>query len=278
VSEQNIQSGKLKVLLAGVSGWTGAPVARAILDSGDLELVGAVSRSCAGQDVGKVLGRDPVGLTVQTSVAEALAAASVDKVDVFIDYTSAVSVKANVLWALEQGISTVVGSSGLNADDFAEIEKLALCKGLAVIACGNFSITAALAKHFSLLAAKYLPHWEIIDYAHSHKMDSPSGTARELAEAMATVAANQIGVPVEKTVGAPEARGAQIAGSPVHSVRLPGFTLSFETLFGLPDERLSIRHDAGSGAGPYVEGTLLAVRKLPGRQGLTRGMDTLLFT
>jgi len=271
---------KLGVILAGVSGWAGGAVARAILGSNDMTLVGAVARSSAGQSVAKLLAVDNCSLTVSASCDDALAQARArgEGADVFIDYTSAHSVKANVLWALEQGLSTVVGSSGLSGADFDEIEKLAVLRNLAVIACGNFSITAALAKHFSLLAAKYLPHWEIIDYAHSHKIDSPSGTARELAEAMAEVAVNKLDVPVEKTVGAREARGAQIAGSPVHSVRLPGLTLSFETLFGLPDERLSIRHDAGSGAGPYVEGTLLAVRKLPGRRGLTRGMDTLLFT
>ena len=62
----------------------------------------------------------------------------------------------------------------------------------------------------------------------------------------------------------------------MHSLRLPGFVLSTEVLFGLPDERLSIRHDAGGSATPYVAGTLLAARAVTGRTGLTRGLDTLL--
>jgi 4-hydroxy-tetrahydrodipicolinate reductase len=77
--------------------------------------------------------------------------------------------------------------------------------------------------------------------------------------------------------GPPEARGAMVAGVPVHSVRLPSFSVSTEVIFALPDERLTIRHDAGSSAAPYVSGTLLAVRLVIGRVGLTRGLDTLLF-
>src|ERR1700726_4063302 len=70
-----------------------------------------------------------------------------------------------------------------------------------------------------------------------------------------------------------EARGATIEGTQVHSLRLPGYVIAFETIFGLPDERLSIRHDAGSGAGPYVSGTLLAARKVLEVSGLVRGLD-----
>jgi 4-hydroxy-tetrahydrodipicolinate reductase len=267
-------TGRIKILLAGVTGWTGEAVARAILDSVDLQLVGAVSRRSAGQDVGAALGRPAVGVQIAATVEEAMAA---QDTDVFIDYTSASSVKAHVLAALGQGISTVVGSSGLTASDFVEIEQLAKARSCGVIACGNFSITAALAKHFALIAAKHLPQWEIIDYAPGHKIDVPSGTVRELAEELAHIKANQLSLPLTQIIGPEEARGAQIEGTPVHSLRLPGFSLSFETIFGLPNERLSIRHDAGAGAEPYVEGTLLAVRRVGSLSGLIRGLDTLLL-
>jgi 4-hydroxy-tetrahydrodipicolinate reductase len=72
-------------------------------------------------------------------------------------------------------------------------------------------------------------------------------------------------------------RGATVAGTQVHSVRLPGIVLAFETIFGLPNERLTIRHDAGKGAEPYVNGTLLAVRRVMQVTGLVRGLDRLLF-
>jgi 4-hydroxy-tetrahydrodipicolinate reductase len=85
-------------------------------------------------------------------------------------------------------------------------------------------------------------------------------------------------VPVDQTGGLVAARGAAVAGTQVHSLRLPSFTVSTEVVFGLPDERLSIRHDAGSSAAPYVAGTLLAARAAPARSGLTRGLDTLLLS
>jgi 4-hydroxy-tetrahydrodipicolinate reductase len=147
-----------------------------------------------------------------------------------------------------------------------------------VVAAGNFSITAALAKHFALLAARYLPSWEIIDYASAAKIDAPSGTTRELAEELSKVAQSELAIPLEQIHGPKEARGATIGGTQVHSVRLPSYIIAFETIFGLPNERLTIRHDAGTGAEPYAAGTLLAVKKVMEVQGLIRGMDTLLFT
>ncbi len=185
--------------------------------------------------------------------------------------------KQRTLEALARGLRVVIGTSGLTAADYADIERTAIENGLGVIAAGNFSITAALAKHFALLAAKHLPSWEIIDYAHAGKVDAPSGTTRELAEALGEVGQNKLAVPMEKTHGEREARGATIAGTQVHSIRLPGIVLAFETIFGLPNERLTIRHDVGKGAEPYVNGTLLAVRRVMQLTGLVRGLDRLLF-
>jgi 4-hydroxy-tetrahydrodipicolinate reductase len=194
-----------------------------------------------------------------------------------VDFTSPDSVKRRTLEALAGGVRVVIGTSGLTAADYADIERTAAANRFGVIAVGNFSLTAALAKHFALLAAKHLPSREVIDNAHAEKPDAPSGTARELAEALGEVARNELAVPVERTHGDREARGASIGGTRVHSIRLPGIVLAFETIFGLPDERLTIRHDTGKGAEPYVNGTLLAVRRVTQVTGLVRGLDRLLF-
>ena len=263
----------VRVCVAGVTGWAGSAVTRKILESNDFELVGAVSRQKAGIDVGEALGRDRVGLNSVASLDEALAVPT----DVLIDYTSPDAVKTHIMKALDNDVRVVVGTSGLTASDFEEIERKAQELNLGVIAAGNFSITAALAKHFALMAAKFLPSWEIIDYASANKIDAPSGTTRELAEALAVVATNQLAVPIEQTYGQKEARGTTIEGTQVHSIRLPGYVIAFETIFGLPDERLSIRHDAGSSAEPYVVGTLLAASKVMDVRGLVRGLDQLLF-
>ena len=129
----------------------------------------------------------------------------------------------------------------------------------------------------ALLAARHLPQWEVIDYADAAKEDVPSGTARELAERLGDVRRPELGRPVEELHGPREARGASVGGTQVHSVRLPSFVVSTEVVFGLPGERLTIRHDAGESPEPYVAGTLLAVRRAPSLVGLTRGLDTLLL-
>jgi 4-hydroxy-tetrahydrodipicolinate reductase len=261
-----------QVCVAGATGWTGRPVAEAVLASDDLVLRSAVSRSAAGQDLGAAWGGDPLGVPVSGSVADAL-----EGVDVLVDYTSDEAVRDNTLAALEQGVAVVIGSSGLGADDFAEIDRVATQAGVGVVAAGNFSLTAAMAQAAALLVARHLPYREVIDYASAGKPDAPSGTARELAERLAEVRANTLDVVPAETRGAVEARGTTIGGTQVHSLRLPSFVVSTEVLFALPDERLSIRHDAGGTPTPYVGGTLLAVRAVSGRTGLTRGLDALLL-
>jgi len=126
------------------------------------------------------------------------------------------------------------------------------------------------------LAARILPHWEIIDYAHDDKIDAPSGTARELAERLSTVRQPTPTIPIDQTVGPREARGATVAGSQIHSLRLPGYVISAEIIFGMPDQRLSIRHDSGNSSVPYVDGALLAIRKVPTLVGVHRGLDAVL--
>jgi 4-hydroxy-tetrahydrodipicolinate reductase len=248
----------LRVVVAGVTGWTGSAVAAAVEASDDLELVGGVSRS------------DPASFS---SVAEALEAVTAD---VLVDYTHAEVVKANVLAALERGVGVVVGSSGLSGADYDEIDALARAKQVGAIAAGNFSLTAALLLRFAAEAARHLDAWEVIDYSSAAKQDAPSGTSRELAERLEGVRAPALDVPLEETHGAREARGATVAGTQVHSLRLPSFSVSTEVVFAAAGERLSLRHDAGDSAAPYVAGTLAAVRALPGRVGLTRGLDSLL--
>jgi 4-hydroxy-tetrahydrodipicolinate reductase len=263
----------IKVCVAGATGWVGQVLVREIVKSSEFTLSGAIARNCVGQDIGTVLGLEPAGVVVSGPLRQAL----LKPTDVVVDYTSLGSVKDRTLEALDRGVRVVIGTSGLTASDYREIDESARRKELGVIAAGNFSITAALAKHFALFAARYLPSWEIIDYAHAEKPDAPSGTTRELAEELASIARNRIDIPIAETRGEPQSRGATIAGTQVHSVRLPSFVIAFETLFGLPDERLTIRHDAGPGAMPYVAGTMLAIEKVITTHGLIRGLDRLLF-
>lgn len=172
----------LNICVAGATGWAGRAVAEGVLAAEDLTLTSAVSRSAAGQDLGDVCTGEPNRVRVHGSVEEALGG-----VDVLIDYTSHDAVRDNTMAAIARGTSVVIGSSGLRAADFAEIEEAALDEGVGVVAAGNFSLTAALAQAATLLAARHLPSWEIIDYASASKPDAPSGTTRELAERLAAI-------------------------------------------------------------------------------------------
>ena len=256
MSESQVK--KIKVCIAGSTGWVGRPLSEAVDAAPDLELVGGVSRS---------------GPATFSSVAEALDAKATD---VLVEYTSAAAVRENVRAALERGVHVVVGSSGLSGEDYAGIDALARERNVGVIAAGNFSLTAALVLRFATEAARHLDSWEVIDFASATKPDAPSGTARELAERLEAVRAPVIGVPLEEVLGPAGARGANVAGTQVHSLRLPSFSVSTEAVFAGEGEHLSIRHDAGESAAPYIGGTLLAIRTVPRRVGLTRGLDQLL--
>jgi len=196
--------------------------------------------------------------------------------DVFVEYTSPDSARPHVLAALDRGAHVVIGTSGLTDTDLAEIDARARERGRGVLAVGNFALTVVLLQRFAEIAAKLIPQWEIIDYAHDDKADAPSGTARELASRLAKVRAPHQTVPVDSTVGDRDARGATLGGTQVHSVRLPGFVISAEVIFGMPDQRLSIRHDSGSSARPYVDGALLAIRRVASLVGVHRGLDAVL--
>jgi 4-hydroxy-tetrahydrodipicolinate reductase len=262
----------IKVCIAGATGWVGKPLCVAVAKAEDMRLVGAVSRSHKGRRLGDVIGDSEVEVTVSGSVEEALDAST----DVLVDYTKADVVKENVMTAIGRGVHVVIGSSGLTDEDFVEINSAAVDNGVGVIAAGNFAITAVLLQRFACEAAKYLSHWEIIDYASDAKQDAPSGTVRELVFRLSEIGKPDSTHAVEETIGERESRGVTLNGMQIHSLRLPGYVIGVEAIFGAKDERLTIRHDAGSSAEPYIQGTLLAIRKVRERVGLIRGLDKIM--
>lgn len=263
----------IRVCLAGGTGWAGSAVARAISTLEDMTLVSAVSRTHAGKTLGDVLGDANLSCPVYATAEEALAA---HPCDVFFEFTKPDVAKQNVLSALTHGAHVVVGTSGLSDEDYADIASAAENARRGALAVGNFALTVVLLQKFSEIAAKFIPQWEIIDYASDAKKDSPSGTVRELANRLSKVRPSELTVPLEDTQGVKETRGARMTGSQVHSIRLPGYTISAEVIFGMPDQKLTIRHDSGSSAEPYVDGSLLAIRNVSSFVGLRRGLDSVL--
>jgi 4-hydroxy-tetrahydrodipicolinate reductase len=263
---------KIKVCIAGATGWAGSALTRAVYQSEDMVLSGAVSRSNKGKTIQDVLGIEGADTAISGSVDESLQTGC----DVMVEYTKPDVAKRNIFTALDAGVHVVVGTSGLTDADYALIHKQAEAKGLGVFAAGNFALTVVLLQKFARTAARYIPQWEIIDYADSRKEDVPSGTALELANQIGQIGESRLDIPTERLYGSKETRGARLNGSQVHSIRLPGYVIAVEAIFGMPDQKLVLRHEAGASAQPYVDGAMLAIRKVSTFAGLKRGLESIM--
>ena len=263
---------KIRICVAGATGWAGSALSKGIVEEPDLELVAAISRSNAGKVLGNVLHIQGLNAPIFGTVSEALQT----QPDVFVEYTKPDAAKFHVLSALRGGAHVVVGTSGLSDDDYQEIDEVAQQVRRGVLAVGNFALTAVLLQKFAEIAARYIPHWEIIDYAHSDKKDVPSGTVLQLANRLSQVRASQLDIPLDELQGPKESRGARLQGSQVHSVRLPGYVISVDAIFGMSDQKLILRHESGTSAEPYVNGALLAIRKVGTLVGIHRGLDRVM--
>jgi 4-hydroxy-tetrahydrodipicolinate reductase len=229
----------IRICVAGATGWAGSALSKGIVEAPDLELVAAISRSQAGKVLGDVFPIQGLNVPIFGTVSEALQT----QPDVFVEYTKPDAAKSHILSALKGGAHVVVGTSGLNDEDYQEISAAAQEARRGVLAVGNFALTAVLLQKFAEIAAKYIPHWEIIDYAHSDKRDAPSGTALQLANRLSKVRESQLDVPLNEVQGPQESRGVRLQGSQVHSIRLPGYVISVDAIFGMPDQKLILRHE-----------------------------------
>jgi len=263
---------KIRVCLAGATGWAGSALSRGVFNASEMDLVAAISRSHAGQTLGTALDLEGLKTPIFANVEDALKT----NPDVFVEFTMPEVARHNVMAALQNGAHVVIGTSGLSNETYQEINEVALKANRGVLAVGNFALTVVLLQKFAEIAAKYIPHWEIIDYASAGKKDVPSGTARELADRLSRIQESQLDVPLDEIDGPVETRGARLHGSQVHSVRLPGYIISIDTIFGMPDQKLILRHESGSSAEPYVNGALLAIREVGKLVGVHRGLDSVM--
>jgi len=246
---------KTRVCVAGATGWAGSELSKGIYGTDDMELVAAISRSHAGKTLGEVVGINGLDAPIFGTIEDAIKT----NPDVFVEFTKPDMAKHHVLSALRNGAHVVIGTSGLNNEDYEEINRVAQEVQRGVLAVGNFALTVVLLQKFAEIAAKFISHWEIIDYAHAGKKDAPSGTARELANRLSKIRSPELEVPLDQIVGIKESRGAQLQETQVHSIRLPGYLISVDAIFGMPDQKLILRHESGSSAEPYVGGALLAI-------------------
>jgi 4-hydroxy-tetrahydrodipicolinate reductase len=243
---------QIAVAVAGATGRVGREVVRALSGrEGSFRLVGALGLE-KGQDLGRALGWEPLGVTITGRIEEILA----NRPDVLIDFTSPELGARHLLAAVEAGVHPVVGTTSLDPALLTQAQALAAEKRLGGAVVPNFSLGAALLSRFAREARRIYPACEIIELHHDTKLDQPSGTARRLAEELTALD------PSRKAV-------------PVHSVRLPGFVAHHEVLFGGHGETLTLRHDSLSRSS-FVAGVLMAVEAAFLLDHLAVSMDEIL--
>ena len=195
-----------------------------------------------------------------------------------VDFTHPSSVMANLDFAIGHGIHAVVGTTGFDDERLAEVSRmLAEQPSVGVVIAPNFSIGAVLMMRFAVEATRFFPSAEVVEYHHPNKADAPSGTARRTADLMAAARASEgMDAMPDATVTSLEgARGAQVSGVHVHSVRVSGLVAHQEVILGGPGETLTIRHDSLDRAS-FMPGVVLAVREVGAHPGLTVGIDGFL--
>ncbi|MGB0296580.1 MAG: 4-hydroxy-tetrahydrodipicolinate reductase [bacterium] len=242
----------IRVLVNGAKGRMGQEVVKAVTAASDLELVDQTD-----------LGDDLIA-RIKASQAQAV-----------VDFTTAAVAFENTRKILEAGVHPVVGTSGLLAEQVAELQQLAGDMDIGGLIAPNFAIGAVLLMKYAQDAAKYLPDVEVIELHHNRKADAPSGTAVKTAQLIAEARQEIPKVLVEEKELFEGARGSEVHGVRVHSLRLPGLVAHQEVIFGGTGETLTIRHDSIHRES-FMPGVCLACRKVIGTQQLFYGLEHLL--
>ncbi|MFD7412987.1 4-hydroxy-tetrahydrodipicolinate reductase [Kitasatospora purpeofusca] len=244
----------LRVAVIGAKGRIGSEAVKAVEAAPDLELVATLGR---GSDLAELTGAG---------------------VQVAVELTHPDSVMGNLDHCLSHGIHVVTGTTGWTEERLATVRgQLAAAPELGLLIAPNFSIGAVLGMKFAQAAARYFESVEVVELHHDHKADAPSGTATRTAQLIAAARAEAGLAPQQDptTHGLPGARGADVDGVPVHSVRLRGLLAHQQVMFGDEGETLTVRHDSLHHSS-FMPGILLGVRKVVETPGLTLGLEHFL--
>jgi 4-hydroxy-tetrahydrodipicolinate reductase len=242
----------MRVGVLGAKGKVGATMVAAVEAAEDLTFT-------SGVDAG-----DPLSLFTDSQT------------EVVIDFTHPDVVMDNLKFLIDNGIHAVVGTTGFTDERLNQVRAWVAAKpDVAVLIAPNFAIGAVLSMHFAKQAARFFESAEVIELHHPQKADAPSGTAARTARLIAEARKGLPPNPDATSTGLEGARGADVDGIPVHSVRLAGLVAHQEVLFGTKGETLTIRHDSLDRTS-FVPGVLLAVRKVREHPGLTVGLEPLL--
>ncbi len=263
----------IRVAVAGAAGRMGRCVVKAVHDDPDTVLAAAVDVACVDQDAGELAGVGTAGVAVSAQLAAALRAGSAE---VLVDFTLAASAFGNACTAIELGVSPVIGTTGISREQVSELGFRATERGIGALLAPNFAIGAVLMMLFARQAARYMPEVEIIELHHEKKVDAPSGTAMRTIELILEGRGKRTAVrPEHEDLKLSGARGGEVGGVHVHSVRLPGYVAHQECIFGGLGQTLSIRHDSIDRAS-FMPGVLIACKRIREQKGLIVGLEHLL--
>jgi 4-hydroxy-tetrahydrodipicolinate reductase len=244
----------MRVGVLGALGKVGREVCAAVEAADGLELVARV-------DAGDSLR------TLVESGAEAV-----------VDFTHPDAVMDSLEFCVQHGIHAVVGTTGFDEERLTTLRGwLAEAPSVGVLIAPNFSIGAVLMMRFAAEAAPFFESVEVVELHHPDKADAPSGTARRTAELIAAARAQADAGPVPDatSTGLEGARGADVDGVHVHSVRSRGLVAHQEVLLGGLGETLTIRHDSMDRAS-FTPGVITGLRAIGAHPGLTVGLEAFL--
>lgn len=262
----------IKIVIAGPRGRMGREAVKLVNDTGHFQLVAVIDHKNDGMNLQEIEGFPGIDVPIYSDIEKCF---QNNQADVLIDLTTPEVGMLHATTALKYGIRPVVGTTGFSKEELEELTHLCDEKGLGCIIAPNFAIGAILMMKFSQMAAKYFNDIEIIELHHDQKLDAPSGTAVKTAQMISEVrqAKNQ-GHPNEKET-IQGARGANIDGMHIHSVRLPGLIAHQQVMFGADGQTLSIRHDSYNRAS-FMSGVKVAVESVMNINMFVYGLENIL--
>lgn len=263
----------VRVLVCGALGKMGKEVVKAVYKDSDLELVGAVDINAKFSDISEIIGIEKTGILIGNDLQNEIESKNPQ---VVVDFTNPDAVMHNIEITIRNKVCPVVGTTGITQNNLQIIGDMCNEYAVSALISPNFSVGAILMMKLAQQAVKYFPVAEIIELHHDQKLDAPSGTALLTADLLAAARGGYLkqGHPneVEKVKGA---RGSDISGIHVHSVRLPGYVAHQEVIFGGLGQTLTIRHDSISRES-FMPGVVLACKKIVNAKGLVYGLEKLL--
>ncbi len=249
-------NGRLAIGIVGCAGRMGRMLAKLVTETRDVQLVGGTGRPGAkevGIDLGTLAGLSALGVACGDDPDALFAGA-----EAVLDFTAPIASLAHAKLAAKHRKIHVIGTTGMNADDVAALQRSAT--DATIVMAPNMSLGVNLLLALVERTARSLgAGWdiEIVEMHHRMKVDAPSGTALGLGRAAAKgrgVDLDEVavktrdgvtGARAEGTIGFATLRGGDVVGE--HRV-----------IFAAAGERIELGHIATDRA-IFARGAVRAV-------------------